>query len=65
MVDAINWAIIVALIVVIVVTVVFYRFVSKLMKDVERAIEDATTEEQTIIRAKVIKALYPPRFNKE
>lgn len=31
-------------------------------RDVEKALEQATTEEQAIIRNKVVKALFPPRF---
>ena len=33
-------------------------------RDVEKALEKATTEEQEIIRNKVVKALFPPRFHR-
>lgn len=33
-------------------------------RDVEKALEEATTEEQDIIRNKVVKALFPPRFHR-
>ena len=45
--------------------VFFYLFSMKIRKDVERALEDATTEEQTIIRNKVVKAMFPPRFTRD
>lgn len=40
-------------------------FVSRgVRKHVEEALKDATTEEQAIIRKKVVKAVFPPRFHR-
>lgn len=41
-------------------------FVSRgIRKQVEEALKDATTEEQAIIRNKVVKAVFPPRFPRD
>jgi hypothetical protein len=34
-------------------------------REVEDALKEATTEEQEIIRNKVVKALFPPRFPRD
>lgn len=39
-----------------------YLLAKNLRKHVEKALADATTEEQEIIRNKVVKAMFPPRF---
>jgi len=39
-----------------------YFLAKSLRKHVEEALKDATSEEQDIIRNKVVKAMFPPRF---
>lgn len=38
---------------------------SKVRHDVEDALKNATTEEQEVIRKKVVRAVFPPRFPKD
>lgn len=50
---------------VLITIVVFGYYVTKnLHKHVEKALANATTEEQEIIRNKVVKAVFPPRFDR-
>ena len=48
--------------IIIAVLVGGYLLAKNLRKHVERALAEATTEEQDIIRNKVVKAMFPPRF---
>jgi sensor domain CHASE-containing protein len=51
--------------VVVIAGICFYALSIKMRKSVQEALEDATTEEQTIIRNKVVKAMFPPRFTRD
>lgn len=48
--------------IIIAVLVGGYLVAKSLQKHVEEALKNATTEEQEIIRNKVVKAMFPPRF---
>lgn len=50
--------------IIIAVLVGGYLIARSLRKHVEKALADATSEEQDIIRNKVVKALFPPRFDR-
>lgn len=64
----INWFE-VALFVLVGLVVLFFYIMYRVGKDlhrrVENALEDATTEEQEIIRKQVVRAMFPPRFKKD
>lgn len=51
--------------VIVVAGIFFYALSMKMRRSVEEALKDATTEEQTIIRNKVVKAMFPPRFTRD
>jgi sensor domain CHASE-containing protein len=60
-----NVLFLVAIGVVVIAGICFYALSIKMRKSVQEALEDATTEEQTIIRNKVVKAMFPPRFTRD
>jgi hypothetical protein len=60
-----NVLFLVAIGVVVSAGICFYALSIKMRKSVQEALEDATTEEQTIIRNKVVKAMFPPRFTRD
>jgi len=43
----------------------FFWLSSKIRQDVEDALKNATTEEQEVIRKKVVRAVFPPRFPRD
>lgn len=44
----------------------FFYWMSKgLRKQIEEALKNATEEEQTEIRKKIVKAMFPPRFTRD
>lgn len=54
------------LILVLLVFFGFFYWMSKgLRKQIEEALKNATEEEQTEIRKKIVKAMFPPRFTRD
>jgi hypothetical protein len=51
--------------VVVIAGICFYALSIRMRKSVEDALKDATTEEQIVIRNKVVKAMFPPRFTRD
>lgn len=45
------------------ILIALYLLGKSINKNVEKILTDATTEEQEIIRKKIVKAVFPPRFH--
>lgn len=53
------------MIVLVISGVIFYRMGKSIRNQVEKTLKEASTEEQEIIRNKLVKAVFPPRFPRD
>ena len=43
---------------------IFFLTGRKIRKDIDKYLDEATTEEQEVIQKQLVKALFPPRFHR-